>query len=406
MAKSDNESDKMQFLPNNCRMGKIHVHPANWKTVRANVKAKWYIKYVFYDDNLKQQKQVTIKGMNDCTNLKRKQQVTEDLINAEINVLQHGFNRITKQFSLTHETEITEHTPFSEALQYAFTRIKVAANFLPVVKSHLKFIIEAAVAKQYDRIPISEIKRRHIVLLFEQLEKTKKKWSEHAFNSYRITMGMLYKELVKLDIVTANLGYALERLTPPEKVRETLTAKQRKQVDEYLFNNHYTFWRLVHIFFHAGCREIEILNVRKEDVSLSAQRFKVLVKKGKKGTREEWRTIKNIALPLWTEIMQQANDKQYLFSKGLQPGDNKIRTEQIARYWLRHVKNQFGITADFYSLKHSNLDEIAKAKGIKAAQEAAGHASAKMTKVYAFGEELREQQREHEFTKTADNKFA
>lgn len=268
----------------------------------------------------------------------------------------------------------------------------------------------AAEQKHYDKLPVNAIKKRHMVLLFEKIEECKKKdgfgWSAHAFNMYRSYLGILYKELIKLDIVQANLSYTLERHTLPENIRETLTLEQRAQVNDFLYNNYYTFWRMVHIFFHSAARETEILQVKKEDVSLAEQRFRVTVKKGKRGLRQEWRTIKNIVLPLWVEIMQEAKNKQYLFAKGLVPGDTPIRTEQIARRWKVHVKDKLGITATFYSLKHSNLDEIAKEKGIKVAQQAAGHTSSHITKLYAQGEESRAQQREHEFLKEANNKFA
>lgn len=401
----------MLQLGNNCRIGKITVSPANWKTVRANPKAPWYISYYFYDDNLNQKKKVILKGMNAFTTLKEKQEAVKLLMEDEMNeVVKKGYNKITKQYALQGDNEISEYTPFIEALNYACKRVKISHNSTLILKSCLKYITMAAEQKHYDKLPVGSVKRRHIVLLFEKIEEIKKKeglsWSAHSFNSYRSYLGILYKELIKLDIVQANMGYTVEKQTVAEKIRETLTQDQRKQINDYLFDKYYTFWRLVHIFFHSASRETEILAVRKEDIDLVGQRFKVTVKKGKKGVRQEWRTINNMVLPLWQELMNEAKSKQYLFSKGLQPGDKPIRTEQLKRRWSTHVKGKLGVTADLYSLKHSYLDEVAKLKGLKAAQELAGHSNSKITKVYAFGEDLREQAREHEFLKEVNNKFA
>jgi integrase len=395
----------MIHLPNNCRCSEFSVSPANWNTVRASVKVLWYIKYRFYDDNLNQVKQVMIKTMNSYTSLKDRQEATRMLLEDEMQELKNkGFNRITKRYALEDE-EISEHTPFVEALNYAYTRVKISN--MPILKTVVKYITLAAEQKHYNRIPVKDIKRRHLVLLFEQVERIKgKKWSTHTYNSYRAYMGILYKELLKLDIVPANLPYLMEKKTIPDKIRETLTQEQRIRINNELYNNRYTFWRLIHIFFHSGSRETEILDLKKESVDLMNQTFRVVVKKGKGGAREEWRTISNIVLPLWQEIMMEAEDNQYLFSAGLQPGNNRIRTEQICRRWNVHVKKKMGITADFYSLKYTNLDEIAEQMGLKTAQHAAGHTSQKTTKIYAFGEDARAKKREHELLKSMQNKFA
>ena len=140
--------------------------------------------------------------------------------------------------------------------------------------------------------------------------------------------------------------------------------------------------------------------MKKEDVRLNEQRFKVTMKKGKK-LEEVWVTIKTIALPFWEEVYGMADLGQYLFAEGLEPGtrDSPIRGEQISRRWRRHIKQKLGITADFASLKHSNLDEIAAifAKGgtrdgIAEAQRAAGHSTPVITMTYLPGQRERNHQ--------------
>ena len=130
--------------------------------------------------------------------------------------------------------------------------------------------------------------------------------------------------------------------------------------------------------------------------------IKITVKKGQK-LSEEWRTIKTIALPFWVELHAMAEPGQYIFHKGLNPGtcDKPIRAEQITRRWRRHVKEKLGITADIYSLKHSNLDEIAANFGVSRAQEAAGHSTPVITMTYLHGEK----ERAHERLKDAGNEF-
>ena len=68
-----------------------------------------------------------------------------------------------------------------------------------------------------------------------------------------------------------------------------------------------------------------------------------------------------------------------------------------------HVKKKLGITADFYSLKHLNLDEISGALDIEAAAMMAGHTSPVITmKHYAVNEKDREMER----LRKVNNKFS
>jgi hypothetical protein len=49
-------------LLTNCRTGKMSAFIKNWKTAKSNVKLARYIKCRFYDDNLKQNKQVVLNA--------------------------------------------------------------------------------------------------------------------------------------------------------------------------------------------------------------------------------------------------------------------------------------------------------------------------------------------------------
>ena len=83
--------------------------------------------------------------------------------------------------------------------------------------------------------------------------------------------------------------------------------------------------------------------VKYEDVDLQKQRFKIVVKKGQV-YKEVWKTIKDVAVQYWIEAMKGANKGQYLFSKGLKPGDYAINSEKITRRWKDHTKGKLGVT--------------------------------------------------------------
>lgn len=130
---------------------------------------------------------------------------------------------------------------------------------------------------------------------------------------------------------------------------------------------------------------------------LDIQEFIVLVLKGKKH-RRDIRVIHNDVLHLWQELWDLAKPGQYLFSRGLIPGNVMIRKDQICRRWNKYVKADkdkggLGIKKDFYPLKHKNLDNIAKVSGIQEAQGAAGHKTPVITLTYAVNEKQRQRDR-------------
>lgn len=179
-----------------------------------------------------------------------------------------------------------------------------------------------------------------------------------------------------------------------------MTDEERITVNRELKQSYYGLWRYMHIFYHSGCRTSELFKLQAKDVNLANQTFKILRKKGPK-YYELLCPIKTVALPLWTEIVQSAGPDQYLFSEYLKPGDKPIRPDQIAKSWKRHVKDRLGITADFYSIKHSHADDVARLHGLQVAQGVMGHSSERMTLIYATGQKARDL----EAMKGLDNEF-
>ena len=393
----------MQQLMNNCRAGKMNVFPSDWETDQANPNCKWYISYRFYDDNLKQSKLIIIKGMNRYVALKDKQNDVKSTLAQEIGVLQKGCNPITKYIPSESDKEVDSYTGFIQALEYALEKKITTYNTKKDIKGTLKFFSEAAKRLDYAKILIKDITRRHIKLTLEECGKNKSSWSGRMFNHYRKYISLLFKELLELDIVESNPVRDISKQKYLVKVRRTLTKEERKEINDFLFHKHYSFWRFLQIFFHSSSRITELMNLKKEDIDMENQRFLIVMKKGANYT-QVWRTIKTIALPFWKEIYAKAKKDQYLFSDGLLPGDKAIRPDQITKRWYRLIKKKkdWNITADFYSLKHSNLDEVSELMGLQAAQKMAGHSSPAVTRIYA----VNERDREHTRLVNLENSFA
>lgn len=361
----------MRDLPNNCRRSEIAVYPKNWKTCgAAGLKSSWYIKYTFYDDNLKQSKQIQIKanrvkGLDD-----RRAQIRRELSLIDIALEHNGFNPITKSkvvaWAQTKHSKVYQHTPLVDALRFAQSRLKLADSTMKDITQVIANV-EAALPKvQLTYLTIGSAGKKDLKELLEHCAVLKKtgKHSDDKYNRMRSYLGILYAELLEYEVVPANIPLALKKKDKAvKKKRDSLTTEQRQTIDKYLHENYKGYWRFVHIFFHSGARETEIMRVRVKDVDIKNQRVKYLIKKGK-SYREEYRVIKDISLPFWIEAIEGAESEWFVFSDNKMPGSREVRPDSINTFWYRHCKKILGVTADFYSLKHINTTETRKLSGI------------------------------------------
>lgn len=419
MPKTKNAAHRFTVLLENCRCTPFQVTPENWETGGASVKEDWQIWYRFHDPIYKEQyphgRLIAMRGMNHVHTLGKRRDITRQLLALlKQKIIHEGFNPIRNTYMKPRPVEdfdyiIPPDTPMNEALDGAFDRICQKPETHPDMKvnlrSVLKYFKKAAIAAMQDGRPMGEVKRRHIVMCWDQLAMLKAKtWSNNQHNYYRAHMKILFQELYKIETIEVIPLGSIPTKEVEKKQRETLTMDQRRIINVRLKQDNYRLWLLTQIFFHSGARTTELLAVKASDVDLQKRQVKYIVKKGRTGTpRTVYRPIKNIALDLWVEALQGAEQNQYLFSEGLIPGDKTIRREQITRRWRHWVKDAYGITADWYSLKHANITEVTEAIGNKAASELTQHTSTAMIdQVY----DIRKSERESEAVREVTNAFA
>ncbi len=411
----------MLQLPNGCTCSDPTVTPANWKTSGASIKKNWRVTYRFRDPSFKEQypngKLVGIKKMNRFKTLGERRLATTEILDEVTKLLEEGYNPITNKISDEKKTtDISEHTPLVDALAWAFENKNAEPETMKNIKSVLLYFNKGLAALNLDRLPVGKVTRKHITqalkktgeikiqtdIVIDKTGRTKKGiWNSNQYNHSRKYISALFTELADVDACDGNPVDRIKKQNTLTKIRGELSILERQKVNAFVKENYFPFWRFLQIFFHSGARMIELLGVKIKDVDLFRQRFKVTVKKGNI-TREEWRTIKTIALPFWREILSLVKSGDlYLFSWGLVPGIKLNTRYQLTKRWRQHVKIKLGIDADMYSLKHSNLDEVAGELNLEEAQKLAGH----KTKVITLGYTQGESDRKHNRLKEVNNAF-
>jgi integrase len=391
----------MITLANSCYCSDLKVYPQNWKTSKASIKEDWMVYYRFYDPQFRQDpkykkgKLVRLKGMNGFKTLLDRQNQTVKILEAElIKLKEEGFNPITGHFmQVALSSTIKASSPFLQALTDVERLITSSKSTKRDLKSTLGFVALASQQLGLSGMPVCQISRKHIKLLLNQIEANQAAESAHRYNKNRTYLMMLFKELVELEAIDTNPVREISKKQRMVPIRKLLTPAERTIIDKHLRESHYRFWLFTHIFFHSGSRLTEMMQVKGSDVDLVNQKFVVTVKKGKL-FKQFFKPIKNSCLEYWREAIADCSDNEFVFSEGLIPGKSSINTDQITKRWKKHVKDKLGIDADFYSLKHLNLDETAALLDINAAAEMASHTNSKITaKHYALNEGHRQNQR-------------
>jgi integrase len=389
-------------LPNSCYCSEIKVLPKNWKSSKASINKDWILYYRFYDPSFKSDprykkgKLIRLKSMNSFKTLEERRLQALRLIELEfIKLKEDGYNPITGLYSAGQEvsTDIKPSTPFYQALVQAEAKMAKSKSTKRDMKSVLRFVSKASAELGLYNVPITNISRKHIKMVLNQIESNQEKESTHRFNKNRTYLMLLFKELVELEAVETNPVREISKKQRTIPIRRLLTQEERALINQHLKHNHHSFWLFTNIFFHSGSRLTEMMQLKRTDVDMVNKYFTVTIKKGNL-IRKVLKPIKEVALPFWEQAIESAKESDYLFSEGLLPGIKPINTDQITKRWKIHVKNKLNIQADFYSLKHLHLDEIAGELSLEHAALMASHTSTNVTlKHYAVNEKQRQENR-------------
>jgi len=403
-------------LPNNCRRGKISITPSNWDK-DADPKTIWKIEYYFYDDNTRLNDRQRFKK-NPLNSLKEKQHWVRKTLQTEEEKLKKGYNPITgntlkivPDFIAAQKAANSSMT-IVDALEYAFKKLNCVKHYQENVKYMKNYFIEITKKENMAHVLAKDFDEQYIKHILTECGKQKKldrieyekkgtgqrivgePWNNNRYNYWRALLNSLMIILEDDRIIPRVFTKSVKQLKKTDPKRRVINEDERQLLNKAYKNGliPYETWRYIVVFYQAFRRHAEFRRIKREHIRLKEQKVDIYQLKGRSYKWVE-ATILDEALPFWKELYEQAKPGQYIFSKGLKPGDTEINPKQFSRSWNRLMKKKLGIEADSYTLKHWALDELAAILELEAARKAAGHSSAKVTRLYAQGEDEREHNR-------------
>lgn len=386
------------FTVNGCYRTEINVTPKNWKKLKSlsidkktGRPKKWMIYYRFYDPQFKDDPTkwgvlIRLKGMNEADEIEARKKLTQDLIDQEKQLVDTRlFNHATGKLMAKMPEHKSINFSLRDALWWGYEKLNCIQQTKNDIKSVIDGFLTAAETlfdtefmKTYDKIPVRQFTRSRVYHTLEKCYELNERFSKNRYNVYKAYLSAIYRRLLRFEVVEHNVMRDIEKEKVVKRKRKILTTEEEKLVNDHLYEKSYYFWRFMQVFFYADARETELMKLKKNsDINLKEQEFHVTILKGNR-PEESIKQISNEVLPLWREIMDEAKQGEYLFSKGLKPGPHPIRPDQIGRRWYKlvkrpKVKGGLGIKKDFRSLNHSHMTKVSKLLGIKAAQISRGH---------------------------------
>ncbi len=123
----------MKNLPFNCKMGKVSVSPADWKTGKKDsLNEPWFIRYRFYDGKTGKSKFVRLSNFNRVDSLEGRRKELKEFLAFDEDRLEKGYNPINGNFTENEFSrkigEVNSKMPFEAALKFADSKINISED--------------------------------------------------------------------------------------------------------------------------------------------------------------------------------------------------------------------------------------------------------------------------------------
>lgn len=390
-------------LAKGCSRTAVFISPKNYEKLNSKSKfpTQWFVQCRFFDPEYSEQYpdgypyRIKFSGEK-LQDLKIKAEIFREEMEKKLDV--GNYNPISKSIMYEIKGDLHPDLDLITALERAHVKLSTtwSSNHSKEVKRAISHLSRKLLEMRFYDLVVKDVKTWHIKTMLDDLNLP-----PVSYNRFRSYLQSLFKELTQYGCCDFNPINNISIQTVTKNIREVISEEKLHCVYKHLKANCYSFFRYGKIFFYSGGRSTEFMHLQKKHVDLGNQEYQILIKKGK---RKTWvkKVIIPAAVPYWKEVLDLCEtDEDYLFSKGLVPGDVPISSKQISRRWKRHVKDSkdirdgngkvIEVTEDFYSLKHlflDILDEMFSTPIIPIAgpaQTMAGHTKEDTTDIYTTG---------------------
>lgn len=365
----------------------------------------WYIYFTIKNELTGKVKHIqSRKGINYFKNKDQRLKHSRALITWWKDKLDNGWTPDEWQSDMPKHSLIFPVTKFNDALDFALDNCVVATKTKSGYKGSVKFFKEAAAALHLN-MAIKDVDRPHIMLMLKWI-KEKRSWSNHAYNKHLGYICAVIARLMDWKVIKFNPAEKIKTLPVTEtKKFIPYTEEEKKQIQEYLFTNHYRFFVYLITIFHTGMRPKEVLSLKIKDVDLDGQLITILPDLEAENSKTKsirYVPINNHLLMFLREFeLHNYPNGHYVFGSPFEPGKGRrgkmnakhpdyfkpspvrVKRDTVTKLWKEIIIDDLGIKKHLYAAKHSGADaKILAGIDLDTLKELYGHSSKFMTEKY------------------------
>ena len=177
---------------------------------------------------------------------------------------------------------------------------------------------------------------------------SKTSWS---LKRVHILFNQLYKWCLQHDCIKKNYAENVTinvKNTP--KPRKAYSSEDIQKLWENVENNQYI--SVILMLIYSGVRVAELLNLKKEDVHLEEQWFKVVASKTESGVRVV--PIANKVLPFWKDFMQRSKNEHVLCTVD---GGN-LTYDNFRKNYFKPIMEQLNMNYIIHETRHTCISML------------------------------------------------
>jgi integrase len=376
---------------------------------------EWFVSFRFTCEVRNQRKRFQFRmNINYHKTVKQRTEEGKAVVAILISALQEGWNPFDESLDTFLRkcdeplTKVQQMT-LGNALEFSLNKKSLAHKSRQDFSGVIRFFNAAAAKVGQGTLQISEVKRKHIKEIMDQVatDRTRAigRFTPNSFNKYLEFLSALFGELVEWEAIEYNPIAGIRRLQEIKTMPHIPpTPCERQAIRSHLVIRHPNFYRYLMVEFHAGIRPKEILGLQIKDFMKAEQKLRIKAGKDHSKTKiERFHTIPDALMPYLLELeLEQHPGDWFIFSHGFLPGAIRMHRNTATAWWTKTVQKELGIKRTMYSLKHLGGMEKRNA-GVDrlAVQQQYGHTSESTTMIYLQDEA----QRMHEILRKNSPEF-
>lgn len=255
-------------------------------------------------------------------------------------------------------------TPFSEEIKSLTTVEDALTKFMDIKETELRkrssytyrsiiqILLEWCKKTKISSMPIELFSYQQAVDFLDYLKKVKKV-SNKTYNNYRRAINTAFNWLLLREYVMINVWKRTTKLREEQPEVIAFTPSELRKIQVTLPVHDKRLWMIAQLIFYCFLRPQEIVRLRFMDFNMELGRISI------NGSQSKNRNTQVINIP--KAFMDQinvndwmGNPTDYIFSRGLNPGQKQMLPIRIAERWSAYSK-KVNIRKPIYGLKHTGV---------------------------------------------------